>query len=286
MIGHISDRTLDTLLEGSIDDASELAIEEHVRRCDRCAHRLREWELLFPQIKSLIPTGEHPVTTAQGAIAAPAPRPHEVFIPDWSPVPSSNALPARLAWGLVGALAVGAGYLLYQRTRGEAPTIVYQADSYEAASQSAAGDSVGLGSGIAPPSTSLSPGTTSTALLTADSILARARAQAALEAGIPLQDTARMDSDPPVEDSRQTAEQDVRAPAGDREAPVSFPIRTNPSASQPNPATTASTTPAASSPPPLPSQFQRVTLGEAISRLSGTVRLIQGHNPESVEVAQ
>ena len=60
-MGHINDRTLDNLLDGSIDDASELAIEEHVRHCDRCAHRLREWEALFPQVRSLIPHGEHAV---------------------------------------------------------------------------------------------------------------------------------------------------------------------------------------------------------------------------------
>lgn len=285
MMGHISDRTLDNLLDGSIDDAGELAIEEHVRRCDRCAQRLREWELLFPQVKSLIPTGEHPIPSGQhpatpGPPAFATPRAPAVFVPDWTPPRTPHALPTRLAWGLVLVLALGAGYLLLQRARGEAPVIAYQPGAYQMASQSATGDSQGLGSGIAVPD-SATPSTAG--ILTADSILARARAQAVREANLPERPEPAREPPPPPVTSRESAERDVRVPARDRETPVSFPIKVDPST---RPAKQPSPSPQEATAPPLSAQFQRVSLGEAINLLAGTVRLIQGLNPVAVEVAQ
>jgi hypothetical protein len=144
-MGHISDRTLDNLLDGTLDGASELAIEEHVRHCDRCAHRLREWELLFPQVKSLIPTGEHPVPGGSPVFAAP--RAPAVYVPDWTPPRASRAVPVRFAWGLVVILALGAGYLVLQRTRVAPPSIGFLPETYDAAQQPTV-DSAGLGSGI------------------------------------------------------------------------------------------------------------------------------------------
>lgn len=289
-MGHISDRTLDNLLDGSIDDATEIAIEEHVRHCDRCAHRLREWEQLFPQVRSIMPTGEHPVPPAEPAphVHAHAPafataRGPAVFVPDWSPPPTHHRVPVRFAWGLVVVLALGAGYLVYQRTQKELPSIGYLPETVQPSTQSASVDSAGLGSGM-PMTTEIPPATLEEARIQQESTLARLRAAAALEAQA-RQDSARPGtSNPGPTPPAETAEQDVRRPSPNREAPVSFPIRAD-----------ASTTPARSDTPreapaeqlpPLPAQFQRVTLGEAINRLAGTVRLIQGLNPEAVEIAQ
>jgi hypothetical protein len=282
-MGHISDRTLDNLLDGTIDDAAELAIEEHVRHCDRCAHRLREWELLFPQVKSLIPTGEHPIPTshiaAPPAAAIAVPRGHSVYVPDWTPPPSHHAARTRLAWGLVFILGVGAAYLGYQRlTRGDDPTIAYQSEIYEASPPAAVTESAGLGSGVVTPDAP-SADVIVSAQLQADSILARARAQAALEAGITKPEEPPTQASPAEPPPRENTEQDVRTPSPTREAPVTFPIRAEPRPAADSPARSETL-------PPLPAQFQRVTLGEAISRLAGTVRLIQGLNPEAVEVAQ
>ena len=290
-MGHISDRTLDNLLDGSIDDAGELAIEEHVRHCDRCAHRLREWELLFPQVRSLMPTGEHPVMAGAGerpVMAGPAafaaPRAPAVFIPDWTPPRSPHAIPARLAWGLVVLLAAGAGYLLFQKTKREAPTIGYLPETYETASATTPSDSNGLGSGI--PNTDLQVSALEAARIEQESALARARASLALDSATRSRtEPEQVTPTPPVETS-QSAEQDVRVPLADRERPVTFPIKDS-SARQParEPAP-ADPSPSSAALSPLPTQFQRVTLGEAITRLAGTVRLIQGLNPEAVEIAQ
>jgi hypothetical protein len=288
-MGHINDRTLDNLLDGSIDDASELAIEEHVRHCDRCAHRLREWEALFPQVRSLMPHGEHAVPAGSAAFAAP--RAPEVYIPDWTPPRSPAAFPTRIAWGLVIVLAIGAGYLLLQRTGEEAPTMGYLPETYDASSP-VTSDSAGLGSGIPAPNDSPIPTVEewraqqeSTKVRAARDSAAAVAARDSAAAAAMEQEPARQEAAAPPPQSRESAEQDVRTPSPNREAAVSFPIRVDPSSRQP---TTPAADPAgpAESLPPLTAQFQRVTLGEAISHLGGTVRLIQGLNPEAVEIAQ
>ena len=294
-MGHINDRTLDNLLDGSIDDETELAIEEHVRHCTRCAHRLREWELLFPQVRSLMPTGERPVVEPSAATASPqaafaTARGPAVYVPDWSPPPSHHSTPTRVAWGLVIVLSVAAGYVIYQKTARENPAVGSLPESYEMTAQ-AAGDSAGLGSGI--PARDTTPLPTIEALRAQQESLLARRAQdsirldslrAAASPSAQAPGAATTSQTPPAEiASREPVEQDVRRPTPNREAPVSFPIRAD-SASTPVQRPPADTAPASES--PLPAQFQRTTLGEAISRLAGTVRLIQGLNPEAVEIAQ
>jgi hypothetical protein len=296
-MGHINDRTLDNLLDGSIDGETELAIEEHVRHCTRCAHRLREWELLFPQVRSLMPTGERPAAGPSAAAASPqaafaTARGPSVYVPDWSPPPSHHSNPTRVAWGLVIVLSVAAGYVIYQKTARENPAVGSLPETYEMTAQ-ASGDSAGLGSGI--PARDTAPLPTIEALRAQQESLLARRAQdsirldsmrAAASASTLAPTPAATAQTPPVElASREPVEQDVRRPTPTRETPVSFPIRAD-SASTPaqRPPAAADTSPASES--PLPAQFQRTTLGEAISRLAGTVRLIQGLNPEAVEIAQ
>ena len=296
-MGHISDRTLDNLLDGSIDDETELAIEEHVRHCNRCAHRLREWELLFPQVRSLMPAGEpsaeRPPVAASPQAAFATARGPSVYVPDWSPPPSTHSKPTRIAWGLVILLAVGAGYVIYQKTARENPTIGVLPENYDMTAD-ASGDSAGLGSGI--PTTDTTPLPSIEALRAQqESLLARRaqdsiqldsiRAAASPSAQEPAAAVTPLQTPPAEVASREPVEQDVRRPTPNREAPVSFPIRVDSQTmSAQRPSTAADTTATAES--PLPAQFQRVTLGEAISRLAGTVRLIQGLNPEAVEIAQ
>lgn len=290
MIGHISDRTLDNLLDGSIDDAGELAIEEHVRRCDRCAHRLREWELLFPQIKSLIPTGEHRAMP-QPALAH-APRGLNVFVPDWTPPRTPHALPTKLAWGLVVILALGAGYLLLGRQQSRAPDVAFLPESYVATTETEAADS-GLGSGIASPA--LQPTVpVSQPTVAVETLPPAQRDTVGLTPPQPepvqrpvVPQPEQRPAPPPPAVTQASQEQDVRVPSPRREAPVTFPIKVDPSAKRANREAVSTRPPVDSAvSAPLPAQFQRVTLGEAINRLSGTVRLIQGLTPEAVEVAQ
>jgi len=240
-MGHISDRTLDNLLDGSIDGATELAIEEHVRHCDRCAHRLREWELLFPQVRSLMPTGEHATATAgpspQAAFATV--RGPSVYVPDWSPPPSHHSVSSRLAWGLVILLAVAAGYVVYQKTARDNPTIGVLPETFGTAE--ASGDSGGLGSGIPATSSTVQVPSLDAARSHQESLLAvaqairdsqeaRARDSAKLASPVPPREEPA--TSPVTVASREPVEQDVRRPPENREAPVTFPIKVDPAARQ------------------------------------------------------
>jgi hypothetical protein len=209
-----------------------------------------------------------------------------VYIPDWSPPPSHHSTPTRLAWGLVILLAVGAGYVIYQKTARENPTFGILPETYEMTAEPS-GDSAGLGSGI-PATTDVPVPSVEAIRVEQESLLAqRTRDSVKAEPPPPAPVTEQTPRQtPPVEiASREPVEQDVRRPTPNREAPVSFPIKVD-SASTPAQRPSAPTNAAAAPESPLPAQFQRVTLGEAISRLAGTVRLIPGLNPEAVEIAQ
>ena len=239
-----------------------------------------------------MPTGERPVVEPSAATVSPqaafaTARGPSVYVPDWSPPPSHHSTPTRLAWGLVILLAVGAGYVIYQKSERESPSIGILPDNYELTTQ-VSGDSTGLGSGISAPDTATLP--SAEALRAAQESLLVKRAQDSLLAAAAAEVRERSETPAPTQSApaevaaREPVEQDVRRPAPTREAPVSFPIRVD-SSSQPAQRPAADPAPAAAE-SPLPAQFQRTTLGEAISRLSGTVRLIQGLNPEAVEIAQ
>jgi hypothetical protein len=303
MTGHISDRTLDHLLDGSLDHEDELAIEDHAHRCSRCATRLREWQILFPQIKSLIPTSEHPVYAGTAPsddqpsfIPTPRPASLDVLVPDWSPPESPNRFtisPVRAMWGLVILLAVGAAYLLLRRTESDSMDTAFQPVDLEPAPTVV--DSSGLGSGIPSPEESARL-REQIAQQIRDSLAAIAAKSQVPETptstSIPTSTVSPSRGDQPVATADREAE---NRPVASREEPVRFPIRadesrpatSNPATAAPQPEQTApSGAPASPDRPALPAEFTRVSLGEAIGALSGTVRLIQGMTPETVEVAQ
>lgn len=295
MTGHISDRVLDNLLEGGLSEEEELALEEHARKCARCATRLREWQILFPQIKSLIQTSEHPSPTPEPSVEeavpfTPTPRPASlnVFVPDWSPPPSSRSAPTRLAWLVVAILAISASYLVFRRFQQREGDNGFLASDVN--SSPAAGDSPGLGSGIAAPDDSAR-------LKEVHDEFLRDSIAEALAARLHPQPDSTLTPDPPTSGGTPSTTSTVAATAGPpaprEEDPPRFPFRagsrpTAPAGSERAPEPTTENT--ASQPPApsmaLPEQFTRVSLGEAISRQAGTVRLIQGMTPEAVEIAQ
>lgn len=306
MTGHISDRALDSLLEGSLSEGEELAIEDHARKCARCASRLREWQILFPQIKTFIPTPEHPAFATEPSFAqaaappfTPTPRQSSlnVFVPDWSPPPTHRSTSARIAWVLVALLSLGAAYLLVRRFQKPPEESAFLPSGINAATPSS--DSSGLGSGI-------SSAIDSAALKEAHDEFLRDSITEALAAQLhpPVTDSAAGAPPGPVVENPPTSAtvasrsgDETAAPAPREQDPPRFPFRANPSGAASTTAGSGSTSgnpaatnPASSNPPApsmaLPEQFTRVSLGEAISRLAGTVRLIQGMTPEAVEIAQ
>lgn len=281
MIAHISDRTLDGLLDGSLDDVEERAIEVHARRCDRCATRLREWQVLFPQLKRLTPVAEPadfppraPVqaVSAEHSAVAPTARASsmDVFIPDWTPAPSGRSFPTRIAWAVVVVLVVVAGYLLF-RGRESNATVVFGQEGYEELGSSL--DSTGMGSGIRLPEAVAQPANYSPPEDTAGRPPERLPPP-------PVESAASVPADPkPREvDLRESAKQPpaevaARRPVPGRDSIAHFPSRTESPREQPL-ATEG-----------FPREFQRVTLSEAAGQLAGEVRLITGLTPEIVQLA-
>ena len=156
MTGHISDRALDSLLEGSLSEGEELAIEDHARKCARCASRLREWQILFPPDQNFHPdtrascvcNGGPSFAQAAAPPFTPTPRQSSlnVFVPDWSPPPTHRSTSARIAWVLVALLSLGAAYLLVRRFQKSPEESAFLPSGINAATPSS--DSSGLGSGI------------------------------------------------------------------------------------------------------------------------------------------
>lgn len=282
---HINDQTLDQLLEDSLGDQDERELEMHIQQCHTCAARLREWEVLFPQIRGVAPAVEGQL---EEALAASPVRSSVVILPDWTPPPEApqapRTRPSKL-WAVVGVLAIAAAWLGFRNTdvTNDEPTLV----ANEPPPQPSTDTQVGaLGSGV---------GLTPSAF--AESAAANAVQK---DAGAPVVDSvderdslpATEEAPPPRDDppaapeTRVAVDEENRPAITSREEPVRFPIKSpekTPPATQPAPEVARPTNTGGGT--PLPVAFTRVSLGEAISRLGGPVRLIEGMTPEVVEVA-
>jgi hypothetical protein len=291
---HLSDDTLHQLLDDSLDEKAERELELHVHECAPCATRLKEWETLFPHIRGVVPVAEHAGPESEEEFEFRPPQ-NVVILPDWTPPPSPPRLTPprpRIAWAAVFVMAVIVGWLL-MRPRGqpEEARIVANDENPVAAGPPAPVTVVrtdtagsGLGVGIAD----------SSKLGTADSAVVQIPLPAAESASrfIPRETAATRpprDTTPPrqVASAEPTAEIDTenRPAVARRDPPVEFPIKA-PVRKTTDDQPSAGSAPAEEPPArPLPATFTRVTLGEAISRLGGPVRLISGMTPEAVEIA-
>ncbi|MEP7324808.1 MAG: hypothetical protein ABI836_02570 [Gemmatimonadota bacterium] len=250
---HINDQTLDQLLADSLDEPQERELETHVQQCVTCAARLREWETLFPQIRGVAPASEE----LGGEPEVPATRSSVVMLPDWTP-PAAEERPARARpnplWILVAVLAAVATWLaVSRRSTPETASL----GSYGPPIPTVDSSAGGLGSGL---------GESAHISTLAESAAVNAVQPPApdpvMETGSPEAPTITPSAAPNTETTVATTRQD----------PVQFPVRVD---------TTPSEAPAVA----LPTEFTRVTLGDAIDRLGGPVRLIDGLRPETVEIA-
>jgi len=247
---HINDQTLDQLLADSLDEHKERELETHVQQCSSCAARLREWEALFPQIRGVAPGGEEPF----GDGAMPATRSSVVILPDWTPPAEAPHLPRSRPsplWFIVLLLGGAAAWLaLRDRVApGAGPDLAI----YEQAPPNPNVDTTtgALGSGLG------------------DSSHASAFADSAAIPPIQTRDTQPLPQPDPQESIVTPALPDT-VNRTQQEDPVQFPVTRD---SEPIPSA------------PMPTEFTRVTLGDAIARLGGSIRLIDGLSPATVEIA-
>jgi len=247
---HINDQTLDQLLADSLDEQQERELETHVQQCPACAARLREWEALFPQIRGVAPAGEEQI----GDVAIPATRSSVVILPDWTPPAEAPHLrrsrPSPL-WIIVAVLGVVAAWLALREPANPAagPDLaIYEQEQPQPNVDTMTG---ALGSGLS------------------DSSHALAFADSATIAPIQTPATEPLTEPDPQESIATPAVRDTVSRMRQVDT-VQFPVRTDS-----DPIRTA----------PLPTAFTRVTLGDAIARLGGSIRLIEGLNPMTVEIA-
>lgn len=247
---HIDDQTLDHLLADSLDETEERGLEAHIQQCPACAARLREWEVLFPQIRGIAPGGDEPV----GDDAIPATRSSVVILPDWTPPPEVPHPPRSRAsplWIVVAVLAVIAGWLALRPGKAAAgPDLA----TYEPGLPNEDTTGGGLGSGMS------------------DSIQRSAFADSAALRAIqtPVTEPLTEPGTPEIVTTPAAApDTQPQSPPRNVDA-VQFPVRVD---SDPAESTA------------MPTEFTRVTLGDAIKRLGGAIRLIDGMSPETVEIA-
>ena len=251
---HIDDRTLDQLLEDSLGEQQEHELEAHIQHCPPCAARLREWEALFPQIRGVAPAGEDAI----GATELPATRSSVVILPDWTPpveLPRAPRARPTPLWVVVAVLALVAAWLALRGrgTREEGPNLAINEPGLPNVDTMAGGLGSGLGDS------------------TRRSAVAESAAALGVQYPAPESLTApdtRYPLTPAVADSEN------RPAVARPEDTVQFPIIADRDPTEtPDPA------------PARPTEFTRVTLGDAIERLGGPVRVIEGLSPEAVEVA-
>lgn len=244
---HIDDQTLDQLLADSLGETQERELEAHIQQCPPCAARLREWEVLFPQIRGVAPGGDEPA----GEIAMPATRSSVVILPDWTPPPEGPHAPRPRPsplWVVVAVLAVVAGWLALRRGNAEAgPDLA----TYEPGLPNVDTVRGGLGSGMS------------------DSIQRQAFADSAALRAIQTPVIEPLTEPGTPEAIATPAAPDTQSPTRTVDT-VQFPVKVDSDPAEPA---------------AMPTEFTRVTLGDAIERLGGSIRLIDGMKPETVEIA-
>lgn len=248
---HINDRTLDQLLEDSLDEQQEHELETHIQQCPPCAARLREWEALFPQIRGVAPASEDTISDAE----LPATRSSVVILPDWTPPAESPRTPRTRPsplWAVVAALALVAAWLALRESSNpeEGRNLAINEQGLPNVDTMAGG----LGDSTRPS--------------------ASAESAAALAVRYPAPESLTAPDTPYAHNTPAVPDSENRPAVARSEDTVQFPIKADRDPTEtPNPA------------PGLPTEFTRVTLGDAIDRLGGPVRMIDGLSPEAVEIA-
>jgi hypothetical protein len=249
---HLNERTLEKLVSGSAPVSDVERIRYHVRECRSCAHRLEEWRDNYAEVDHAYPELAHTdsatTVTAGGMVVVPESEERR-----WK-LPQLNF--ANLLWilALVMALVVGYG----------ANRLRSANDGFEAVASARARPlrpETGTGAGVPMPLASPS-----------DSL-------------IRLNQKAPAPVVEPTEVAVESREQSVAAaPPAAAPSPVKAPP---PPARLPR-STPAMTIDTRADPPPPPAavtpRFRSVPATEAVRRLGGALRLLQGIDADHIEI--
>lgn len=262
---HLNERVLERLVAGAASGPEANRIGRHAFTCRACARRLEEWRDNFPEIDEIYPglvefetTGAE--VTPSGMLIGPSER-------------SSFAVPrfdaANALWVVALLMALLVGYGAHRFRKADAGLNV--ATTVRRPPPASAGSGAGA---VGP-----APARDSAAVRAAPALAPSRRISE-----MPREEPARRIAETPSLDlpSRRPADQSSRAtPAPTR--PLPAPNRRDPSSSLPrseplvNPSATVSRL-------PVSTNFRTVSIGEASERLGGRVRLIDGLDPDHIEL--
>lgn len=246
---HLNDRLLEKLIDGSASGGEVTRIKRHAESCRACARRLEEWRDNYREVDEHFPdlaheAGPAATVTPGGLVLLPT---DDVQERNWAPDITT------LLWVAAVILALVVGYGASRLRQPNEGMAVASREGRGAPPAPQRRDGIAAGATTAPvPATgpSAAPPPASDA-------------QAARNAS-PRPDPVR-----------------VNPPAGARTAPNTS---TRPSAPAPTPATTPNPAATSSASIPVSPRFRAVGSGEASLRLGGRLRLLNGLEPDHVEI--
>ncbi len=259
---HLNERVLERLVTGASSGTEATRIGRHASTCRQCARRLEEWRDNFPEIDEIYPilleieTGGAEVTPS-GMLIGPSGR-SALGLPH---IDAANAL-----WVVALLMALLVGYGAHRFRKADASLDV--AGSVRRPPPASAGSGAGA---VAPPTPAPTP-----------------KESAAVRATPPAEPPARRAADPPrtdpapvkaatpapAEPTRRAVEQPARSALTPRQEPNSSLPRSEAIASHPEARVRL----------PISTNFRSVSIGEASERLGGRVRMIDGLDPDHIEL--
>lgn len=246
---HLNDRLLEKLIDGSASGGEVTRIKRHAESCRACARRLEEWRDNYREVDEHFPdlaheAGSAATVTPGGLVLLPT---DDVQERNWAPDITT------LLWVAAVILALVVGYGASRLRQPNEGMAVASREGRGAPPAPQRRDGIAAGATTAPV-----PATVPSAAPPPAS-----DAQAARNAS-PRPDPVR-----------------VNPPAGARTAPNTS---TRPSAPAPTPATTPNPAATSSASIPVSPRFRAVGSGEASLRLGGRLRLLNGLEPDHVEI--
>ncbi|MEP6574028.1 MAG: hypothetical protein ABJD11_15095 [Gemmatimonadota bacterium] len=300
---HVSEHTLDSLLRHRLSAAQLARLQQHVQSCHACSRRVEEWRDNYQEVEAAIPAMEHTSFRVASLPGAPI-----VLVPSSPGEFRASFDVSKLLWpaAVILALAVGFGASRFTGSQSEGMSPPPQADlppdpsraatpaptspalpaiaTRDSLSASRLSDSLRQVSAarqaatkpappVAQPVSRPAPQPAATA---AKSGTTKPTGQVATNASR----SATPAPQPPSRSARDTASQrQAQRPPATQPATTPAPVASRPAPSRPFTESSEST-----GTPPSAIGFTRIGLDAAVQRLGGSIRLIEGLDPDHIEI--
>jgi hypothetical protein len=253
---HLDERVLEKLVTGSASGNEAAKYSRHASGCRQCSRMLEEWRDNFPEIDEIYPwlgetEGSVATVTPMGMMVSPG-------VSGWR-LPRLD--PANMLWVVALLMALLVGYGAHRMRKADAGLDL--AGSVRRPPPASAGSGAGA---VMPEKGATKPA---------------AEPKSAATTPPPAPATTPRTAAPPVTRERAPAPVRTASPEPKREKPQ--PVRRAESLPDSDSRPTGSA-PATSSGFPVSANFRRVSMSEAVLKLGGQLRLIEGLEPDHVEI--